>query len=778
MPSASYALFLFLLLFGPLAFGTVETWSGAVLNITAALSFLLLTAFLALRKQEGLRIPGILPLLLLPGYMLLQMIPLPAQLVELLSPATYDLYRPLLELDPNHHFIPLTVNRKNTLLMFFAFSSCCLVYLLTLYHCSKPEFLKRTVAIVVLLAILIAVEAIIQKLTSPDLIYWFRPTPNSSPVGPWVYSNHFAGFMEMVFPLAIALFLFYRPQVFSHRTMREKFIYLLTMPGANRYLLLGTGAMLMAVSILLSISRGGIITLSIAFFFFTLFSARTTADPRTRWAVVLALLVILMITWLGWEPILDKFGNLWGETGLNTSGRLPVFFDSVALFTSFPLFGTGFGTFIDAYPSVRTVPGLAVFDHAHNDYIELLSTGGLIGFLLFLWFVAAVLSHSITTLMQRRERYSILLTSGALTGILALLFHSLADFQLYNRANALYFFFLCGLAVSAATTRLQYRTRSTLLEAAPGKNILLPSMLAVTVLIGSSWYSFNMYKAETITAPIRSKFLNSNIEQSRLKLMHSTLSDASRLDPYEAEYFFLAGHLLRLLGKSREAGEKYWQACVRLPTSGRNLQQLALSRPQDGFAQQKRLLSLGLVREPLSVQRYLTYSDWLLRNDLQQEAFSVLGTAIGKIPWSISNIVNFIFARRFTVSELELILPPLPEAWHEVGRRMEQNSRLDEADVLYRRALDFLENNEIKPSYFKSLYQLHRRQNKEQEALELLRLGIGYLPDYAPFRVELGDYYRKQGIYYRAEQEYIRALQLDPNNRRILSKLEQTAEKR
>ncbi|HER63326.1 MAG TPA: hypothetical protein ENO11_05050 [Desulfobacteraceae bacterium] len=148
-----------------------------------------------------------------------------------------------------------------------------------------------------------------------------------------------------------------------------------------------------------------------------------------------------------------------------------------------------------------------------------------------------------------------------------------------------------------------------------------------------------------------------------------------------------------------------------------------------------------------------------------------------KIPWSIKKIVNFIFARRFTVAELEMILPPLPEAWYEVGSRMEQNGRLEEAEIFYRAAIDFGENSEINPSYFRSLYQLNLRQDKQQDALETLRLGISYLPDYSPFRVELGDYYLRQKIYYRAEQEYIRALQLDPNNRRILRKLEQAQQR-
>ncbi len=439
MQIISYSLFLFLLIFCPLAFGTVESWSLTVMETCTALSFLFLGVFIFLHHKAALRIPGIVPLFLLLGYMLLHLLPLPVSLVKILSPATFEVYRPLLEIDPELQFVSLSVNRKNTLLMLFTFTSYALFYLLTVYHCSRADRLKKTATLIVCLGVLIGVEAIIQKLTSPDAIYWFRSTSNSLPLGPWVYKNHFAGFMEMLFPITIALFLFYRPRVVYDKSFREKFISAMTMPGANRYLLLGTGAILMAVSILLSVSRGGIITLSIAFLFFTLFSARTLADYRTRWAVILTVLVVLMITWLGWQPIIDKFGTIWGNKGLDTSGRFPVYLDSLGIIRSFPMFGTGFGTFIDVYPAFRTVQGEVLFDHAHNDYLELLADGGLTGFLLSAWFVIAVILHAIRKLLQRRDRYAILLTSGALTGILALLFHCLVDFQIYNGANGLYF---------------------------------------------------------------------------------------------------------------------------------------------------------------------------------------------------------------------------------------------------------------------------------------------------------------------------------------------------
>lgn len=773
MQRISYILFIFLLIFCPLAFGTVETWSLTILEICSAVSFLLLGTSLLRNKSDGLKVPGIIPLFLLLGFISLQLVPIPVSWMKLLSPATFEMYRPLLDLDPGHNFIPLSLNRKNTLLQLFTFSSYALIYLLTIYHCNKAEYLKRTVTVVIILGIIIAIEAILQKLMSPDAIYWFRSTPNSSPVGPWVYSNHFAGFMEMLFALTVAMFLFHRPQISYTKRFREKIISALTMPGSNQYLLLGTGAILMAVSIFFSISRGGIITLSFAFLFFTLFSARATEDTRVRWSILLASLVVIMITWLGWQPIVDKFGNIWGETGIDTSGRLPVLLDSVNLFRAFPLFGSGFGTFIDLYPSVRTLSGEAVFDHAHNDYIELLATGGLVGFIICGWFVLAVLTHSGKMLYKRRDRYAILLTSGALTGILALLFHSQVDFQIYNGANGLYFFFLCGLAVSGVNTRLQYRTRPSLLDKRNITILLWPIALSLLLLIFSPWYKLNAYRAEQISAPLQYVFMNKHIPQEKLTDMHTSIAESGRLDPLEAEYPYRLGQISTFLNNRARAQKEYLRACMIQPTSGQYIQQLGVAINADHTAINRNLLEVGIQRSPLSLPLYLTYSNWLLQNNQRKESFEVLNTALEKIPWKTTEVINFILPLRFSSKEIEQMLTDtLPMAWYEVGRKMEQLHQPGRAELFYLRSIEIAGEKMANPASYERLHWLYKKQKDEENAWEILRLGIMHLPDHAPFRIRMGDYYLKQGILYRAVEEYEQALRQDPGNIYIRRKLE------
>lgn len=771
--SLSFGAYLFVLLFTPLAFGTVENWSFYILETMTAISFLLLLSALVREKSLLLQVPGITPLLLLFALISLQLIPLPAAIVKFIAPATFEVYRPILAIDASNSFIPLTVNRKATLLVLLTFTSYSLFYVLTVYHLSKADRLVKTSAAVAILASVVAVEAIIQKLTSPEMIYWLRPAPPSTyPIGPWIYSNHFAGYMEMLFPLVIALFLYYRPQVHYGTGFKDKIIALFTMPGANRHLLLATGAVLIAVSILLSLSRGGIVTLCLAFLFFIFFTSRLPHSRRINWAVFITVGVTLLFSWLGWQPVIDEFGQFWGPEGLNTSGRLPLYRDTLEIIRAFPVFGTGAGTFLHTYPTFRTIFGDAIFDHAHSDYLEIIAGNGFLGLFFSGWFVFAVFQQVVSRLSLRRDRYSILVTSGALTGMLALLFHCLIDFQIYNGANGLYFFFLCGLAVSAANTRLRFRSRPTLLSESPSRlNMLALGCIAVLLLAATSFTRLGTIKAQKTYASVGLVYANPNIPTVRLEQMHDITTSARELDPLEAFYAFRLGFFSTLLGEQKRAQEEYISAGLLDPMSGAYVQQLGISLPEKKSARKDELLALGLVRDPLAVERYLLYSDWLLSTHRRTQAFVVLQKAMKLNPKKMKDIARYIRDRRFNEKEIAEILPPRPFAWYAMGRISEDSGRKDAAISYYLKALEFLHKDDTRPEYFTRLHILYRQQQLEDRALAILRQGIAYMPDYSWFRIQLGDYYLRQGIDYRAIEEFRTALKLDPDNKVLAKKL-------
>ena len=78
-----------------------------------------------------------------------------------------------------------------------------------------------------------------------------------SPFGPYVNRNHYAGLMEMLFPLVLAGFLSARPRS-AYRKLRQRIADISSRPEANVYLLLGFAAVVCGVSIFLSLSSSWI----------------------------------------------------------------------------------------------------------------------------------------------------------------------------------------------------------------------------------------------------------------------------------------------------------------------------------------------------------------------------------------------------------------------------------------------------------------------------------------------------------------------------------------
>jgi O-antigen ligase len=121
----------------------------------------------------------------------------------------------------------------------------------------------------------------------------------------------------------------------------------------------------------------------------------------------------------------------------------------------FPLFGTGLGTFGYAYPLYKlSVDKPLVYLHAHNDYLELVSETGILGFASLMAALGLFLYtslKSLTRLAGEEDYFRFFVLLGALTGVFSILVHSLVDFGLQIPSNALYFSFLIGLSAAAGS---------------------------------------------------------------------------------------------------------------------------------------------------------------------------------------------------------------------------------------------------------------------------------------------------------------------------------------
>jgi O-antigen ligase len=120
---------------------------------------------------------------------------------------------------------------------------------------------------------------------------------------------------------------------------------------------------------------------------------------------------------------------------------------TLKMFKAHPVLGVGMGAYWAAVPAYHDASGTLTPQEAHNDYLELLASGGLLGFAIGVWFLIAVVKKAKTNLGSRhRLRRAACL--GASIGIAGVAVHSLVDFGLHMIVNALVFTTLIVIATS------------------------------------------------------------------------------------------------------------------------------------------------------------------------------------------------------------------------------------------------------------------------------------------------------------------------------------------
>ena len=269
--------------------------------------------------------------------------------------------------------------------------------------------------------------AIYQFLTNSDHVWHFISPYKGRGSGTYISPNHLAGFLEMLLPLGLAYTVVGRVKVVTR-------------------VLIGYAALVIVAGIGVTGSRGSWIAsvLALIVFFGLLATHRNYRMP----ALVLVAVVVSGCAFFvaRTDFFQQRFRALYAQATGETDVRYELWGATVRMWQDHFWWGVGPGHFDYRFRSYRPAGVQLRPDRAHNEYLNTLADWGSAGalavaaaILLLYWGVMKtwrfVRIPENVLKVRPSNRFAFVL--GASLGLLALLFHSVVDFNMHIPANAI-----------------------------------------------------------------------------------------------------------------------------------------------------------------------------------------------------------------------------------------------------------------------------------------------------------------------------------------------------
>jgi len=455
-----YSALLALIVLCAIPYGTVEPWWEScfeiiVFGLTAL--WIVEGSLSGEWKLSGLRLA--IPLLVLTGFAFAQSIPFGTSEIAGLQ-------------------VRLTLSADAYETQRFVLKMLALICagLLMLRYVSNRRRLSLLIVTIVGVGIASAVFGLLRQTTQHEAIGFGLPFLRlGEGYAQFINRNHFAFLMEMTVGLAMGL-------VIGGGVRRDRVLIYLAAVAP------------LWTALVLSNSRGGIFGLlgQVLFLALLVGSARKVEaeEPdgslarlldwlgrsrlaRTALALCLILVLAVSMIWVGGDNLVSRLETLPVEVNAEVNNgadgeniapgpetsrgerRAEVWSATWSLIQAHPILGSGFGAYKAAIPAHHRASGEMTPQEAHNDYLELLSSGGIVGCLIVLWFAIALI-RTMRERLRTAEPIHRAACYGAMTGLFGAAVHSLVDFGLHITANALIFTALTAIATTNLRDEIKF----------------------------------------------------------------------------------------------------------------------------------------------------------------------------------------------------------------------------------------------------------------------------------------------------------------------------------
>jgi hypothetical protein len=382
--------------------------------------------------------------------MVLQLVPLPAALVDRISPGDRAVWQSL-SLTPVLGALPLSVDLTATILAIAIGGGAMLLFVVSgrIFADGGVRIAVRGIAAV---GLLLAAESLAQDATAHGLIYWrWDPGEGPPPFGPYLNRNHFATWMVIAIPLCLG-YLVAHASVHGGRegaalTWRRRVAAALD----GRSIWLAAAICLMLVALVASLSRSGMIGLTAALAL-ALYLRRHRAGPsRAGWAIgAIGIALVGVALRVNVREVLDRFG----AAGVAAAYRMNIWRETLPVVRRFWLTGSGVGTIETVMLVNQHAPSLFRINAAHNHYLQVAAEGGLlIGIPVAM--ALALFVRAAHDALTRDASGMYFLRAGAVSGLFGVAVQSVWETGLTNPANAVLAAIAAAIAVHRSTPRVR-----------------------------------------------------------------------------------------------------------------------------------------------------------------------------------------------------------------------------------------------------------------------------------------------------------------------------------
>ena len=454
---------IFLLIFTPIAFGSMELWAFSLMELGILLVIILFaidkiiisvrnnpithspinaSPHLHINASTHLPIYAVLSFFLL--LILLQMLPLPSGIIKIISPKTYALHHALSSASPaltfHLSFVPFAT--KIELIKWLTLSGFFL-FLLN-WKLFNRNIMNHLIIVIMLVGIGESLYGMLEFFSGHRYILNLDMKV-SSVTGTFINRNYFAGYLLMVIPLGVGYF--FSREAFQRSRFMGWRHWLSSLDGKT--LLIAFGIILMILGLLFSASRMGIVSLLLSFSLMSFLFRKSQKGQRfSKTTVLIFGLALLWAAWIGLDAVISRFFTL----SESFEERWKIWLNTFQIFKDFPLLGSGLGTFVHVFPMYRSFHIQGLVTHAENDFLQLLSEVGLIGIGLLLFVFVFLFFRAVLAIRSFHSRYSQkYIGMGGMVGILALMFHSLVERNIQVPANAFLFTFIWAVILRVST---------------------------------------------------------------------------------------------------------------------------------------------------------------------------------------------------------------------------------------------------------------------------------------------------------------------------------------